>query len=110
MLQFDIRDAAPPRTVLEVRIMAYTPNDLDELRPYLSEIQSRLLLRHRLTGCLELLPVGRVLECLVELRDCRFGFPLMRQRVAPALERVSEVRSLFVGGFELHYRAVDITL
>src|ERR1700722_14691133 len=69
---------------------------------------SRLPLRRRLTGCLELLPVGRVFECLIELHNRLFRFPPIRQRVAPTLERIGEVRALLMGGFELCDRAVDV--
>ena len=51
-----------------------------------------LLLRYRLARFLELLPVRRVVERLVAFDERLFCAILLRQHIAPHLERISPVR------------------
>src|SRR5450755_4663110 len=53
------------------------------------EVQSGLLLRHRLARFMDLLPVGCELQRLVVLRERFLPAALLRQQVGPPLERIS---------------------
>src|ERR1700680_264352 len=60
-----------------------------------------LLLRYRLARFLELLPVRRVLKCLLVIRERFLRVPLLRVYIAPRLERIGPVRTALVRVLEL---------
>src|SRR5450631_1104313 len=71
-------------------------------------VQLDLLLCRRFARFLELLPVRRVLECLIVLRERFFWLALLHEHIAPRFERISPVRPLLIGELELRRRAIEI--
>src|ERR1700687_4467363 len=70
--------------------------------------QSGLLLRYRLARVLELLPVRRVPERFVVLRERLLRASLLREHVAPYFQRIGPVWPLLIGVLELGHRTVEI--
>ena len=61
-----------------------------------AEPKSALLLRHGITGFLELFPLCRVLERLIVFDKRRSRLTRTCQCATPAFERIAEVRTLVV--------------
>jgi hypothetical protein len=74
----------------------------------IGELKSFLLLRHRLTRFLELLPVRRVVQRLVAFCERLFGVALLHEHTTPGLQGIGLVRTLLVGELKLRRRAYEV--